>query len=196
MPALSTRPDEPSADQQMYWQEFLQLKTNALYIRNYRNSVGSWVTVTATVRAIASSGSIAAWVVFRDHARIWASIIALSQLADALRNVFPFARRRKVLSAWTRALDRLFILAQRDWEDIAAGRSDDLKTRKLLHQLRLNQQKLEHRFAPDGLDRKEALVLAAEAETVRYSEARYNTEEVQGVGDGESSERKGQLGPG
>lgn len=158
--------EQPSYEQRMYWQEFVKLKSDAYYVRDYRNSLGRWVTATATIRAIASSGSIAAWVIWRRYAFIWASIIALSQLADALKDVFPFYKRRAALSRWVRQLDRMFVFAQRDWEDIAGSRCTEQQIRKLLHQLRSRKQKLEAKSIPDGLTRKESILQDAEAEAV------------------------------
>jgi hypothetical protein len=167
--------DQPSYEQQMYWQEFVQLKADACYIRDYRNSLSRWVTATATIRAIASSGSIAAWVIWRQYAFIWGSIIALSQVTDALKDVFPFYKRRAALSRWVRQLDRMFVFAQRDWEDIAGGRCTQQQIRKLLHQLRSRKQRLEAKSIPDGLVPKELFLQNAEAEAVRYFTSFYGS---------------------
>jgi hypothetical protein len=48
--------DQPSSEQQMYWQEFVQLKTGACYIRDYRNDIGRWVTAIATIRCLRAKG--------------------------------------------------------------------------------------------------------------------------------------------
>lgn len=181
MPANSDQPTpEPSPEQQDFLQELLQLKIAACYVRDYRNSLNRWVTSTAVVRAIAASGSIALWAVWQKYAFLWASIIAASQLADALRDVFPFSKRRKALSAWVRQLDRLFIFAQRDWADIAAGRCTEKQLCKLLHTLRSRKQTLEARYVPDGLVKKQSLFEAAERETVAYFATRYNTIQLKG----------------
>jgi len=167
--------DQPSYEQQMYWQEFVQLKADAFYIREYRNSLSRWVTATAVIRAVASSGSIAAWVIWKRFAFIWAAIIALSQLADVLKDVFPFYKRRAALSRWVRQLDRMFVFAQRDWEDIAGGRCTEQQIRKLLHQLRSRKQTLESKCIPNGLSRKPDILQIAEAEAIRYFTSRYGS---------------------
>ncbi len=99
----------PSIEQDLYWQEFTQLKLDACYVRDYRDSIAKWETGVAIVRAITSSASIGAWVVWRDYAFVWASLIAASQVADALRDVFPFRKRRQALSGWSNALNRLLL---------------------------------------------------------------------------------------
>lgn len=65
---------------------------------------------------------IAAWVVWKDWPFIWAGIIAASQLLDATKHIFPFARHHKAASDLTVALELLCIDAEVEWESIYAGR--------------------------------------------------------------------------
>jgi len=81
------------------------LKADASYIRLYRDSQGSWVTGLGALKAIASSTGIAAWVVWREYAFAWGAIIAAAQVADALKDVFPFAKKHKAASAHSMTLD-------------------------------------------------------------------------------------------
>lgn len=167
----------PSVEQSIYWEEFQQLKLACCYVRDYRNSIGKSETTVAAIRAIASSASIAAWAVWRRYAVVWASFIAASQVVDALRDVFPFRRRRQALSRWSNALNRQWVDAQRDWDNIYAGKVPDKKIRFLTHQLRLKMQRYEARCIPDGLVRKDDLFLAAEAEMAAFFQKRYSVNE-------------------
>jgi hypothetical protein len=148
----------------MFWQELNDLKVACFYVREYRNSLNKWVTGVATLRAISSSVSIAAWAIWQKHALIWGSIIALSQVADALKDVFPFAKRKTVLSRWSRTLDALFVNAQRDWDQIAGGRCTNPQIRVLLHRLRTKRNKAEARYIPEGLSHRPQLYARAEQE--------------------------------
>jgi len=167
----------PSAEQDTYWEEFQQLKLAACYVRDYRNSIGKSETTVAAIRAIASSASIAAWAVWRRYAIVWASFIAASQVVDALRDVFPFGRRRRALSRWSNALNRLWVDAQRDWDNISSGKVSNKKISSLTHQLRLKMQRYEAKYIPDGLSRKEDLFLAAQSEMATFFRKRYSIEE-------------------
>lgn len=164
---------EPSSEQLSYWREFVQLKIDAYYVRDYRNSLGLSERRVAAIRAIASSASIGAWAIWKQYALVWALLIAASQVADALKDVFPFRRKRQALSKWCNALNNLFVLAQRDWDDISRGNLTDEQIRKLTHQLRLKKQKLEARYIPDGLPEKEKLFQRAENQVVKFFQARY-----------------------
>jgi len=164
----------PSIEQDLYWQEFTQLKLDACYVRDYRDSIAKWETGVAIVRAVTSSASIGAWVVWRDYAFVWAGLIAASQVADALRDVFPFRKRRQALSGWSNALNRLFVDAQRDWDGISAGSLSNAKISGLTHQLRKAMQAYEQTYMPDGLPRKQQLFDAAQAEMETFFRTRYS----------------------
>jgi hypothetical protein len=52
--------------QNLYWNQMIELKVAAENMRRYRDEIGKWVTSLGTLRAIASSGAIAAWVIWKD----------------------------------------------------------------------------------------------------------------------------------
>lgn len=70
----------------------IELKVAAEYMRGYRDETGKRVAALGTLKAIASSGGIAGWVIWKEHAFVWGAIIAASQLTDALKEVFPFTK--------------------------------------------------------------------------------------------------------
>ncbi len=86
---MSENPTSVHRQQQLYWTQMIELKVAASYIRHYRDYLGKWVTGLGTLRAIASSGSIAAWALWKEYAFVWGTIIAASQVVDALKDVFP-----------------------------------------------------------------------------------------------------------
>ena len=165
--------DNPNQAQDAFWNEFVQLKADVSYVRAYRDELGRYVTGVATVRAIASSASIGAWVIWKQYAFLWATLIALAQVSDALKNVFPFAKRRAALSRWVRKLDLLFVASQKDWDDIAAGILTEEQIRKIVHRLRMTKLNAEAKYIPDGLSRREDLFRSAEMEAIRFFQVKY-----------------------
>ena len=164
---------DPHRQQQLYWNEMINLKADASYIRLYRDSLGKWVTGLAALKAIASCGGIAAWVVWRQYAFAWGAIIATSQLADALKDVFPFAKEHKAASAHAMTLDGLFIDVQLEWENIFSGRYSDEEIMNRLHKLRKMQLDALRQNFPDGLPARDALLAEAKQEAETYFTATY-----------------------
>jgi hypothetical protein len=168
---------EPVSDlhrqQWLYWNEMIDLKSEASYIRLYRDSLGKWVTSIGALKAIASCGGIAAWVVWKEYAFVWGAIIAASQVADALKDVFPFAKKHKAASVYSMTIDNLFNDVQLEWENIFSGQYSDEEIMKRLHQLRkLRLDALQHNF-PDGLAAQNKLAVQAKQVAEDYFETTY-----------------------
>jgi hypothetical protein len=165
----------PSATpiKQQYWNELTDLKGDAAYIRLYLDSLGRWVAALGTLKAVASSAGIAAWVIWREFEFVWGAIIAASQLADALKEVFPFVRRHKAACDYAMKLDNLFIDVQFEWENIDSGRHSAIEVRKRLHQLRKLRKETEQRYFPDGLATREDFKVQARQEVGEYFKSTY-----------------------
>jgi hypothetical protein len=69
---------------EVYWRQLIHLKTDSVYTRLYRDNRATWVTRLGILKAVASSGGIGLWVIWKEYAFVWATIIAASQVADAL----------------------------------------------------------------------------------------------------------------
>jgi hypothetical protein len=160
--------------QQLYWAQMVELKVAACYIRRYRDRLARWVTGLGTLRAIASSGGIAAWALWKEYAFWWAAVIAASQVVDALRDVFPFTRRHKAASEHTITLDSIFIDAQLEWENIFSGRYTDEQTMNRRHKLMKLQHDAGRISFPEGLATQESLFAQAQQEARSYFEATYH----------------------
>jgi hypothetical protein len=152
----------------------IELKVAIGYIRRYRDSLGRWVSGLGTLRAIASSGSIAAWALWKEYALLWGAIIAISQVVDALKDVFPFTKKHKAASVHTITLAAMFIDAQLEWENIFSGRYTDDQIMKLRHKLMKLQHDAERVNFPDGLALRESLFTQAEHDAKEYFKSTYN----------------------
>jgi hypothetical protein len=166
----------PHRQQQLYWAQMVELKVAACYIRRYRDYLGKRVAALGTLRAIASSGSIAAWALWKEYAFVWGAIIAASQVADALRDIFPFTKKHKAASEHTVTLNSIFIDAQLEWENIFAGRysGDQIMNRR--HKLMKLQHDAERTSFPDGLATRIPLFAQAQQEAKSYFEKTYNVD--------------------
>ncbi|HEV2646559.1 MAG TPA: hypothetical protein VGU46_09365 [Acidobacteriaceae bacterium] len=162
--------------QRQYWEEMVKLKAANLYICSYRDYLGHWVTTVATIRAIASSLSIAGWAIWHNLSFIWASIIAASQVADALKDVFPIAKKNKAASDLSGVLENLFIDAQLEWDSIFSGKYTDDQISTRLHKLRSLRLQAEHRNFPGGLSVRSKLQAQARTGATIYFQETYGVE--------------------
>ena len=146
----------------------VELKVAVEYMRRYRDHAGKRVRTLATLKAIASSCVIAAWAIWREHAFVWGAIIAASQLADALKEAFPFTKIHRAASEHTISLDSMFIDALLEWENIFSGKYSDEQISNRRHKLMKLQHDAERKSFPTGLPVEEKLFAAAQLEAKDY----------------------------
>lgn len=160
---------------EQYWQTMTELKFAACYIRLYRNYLSRWVMYLGILKAVASSVGIAGWAIWTKYGFIWGAIIAAAQVTDALKDVFPFAKRHKAASELTSTYDNLFIDVQLEWESILSGRFTDDQISSRLHKLRKLRLEAEWRNFPEGLAEKPELVKEAKEHAQDYFAKSYPT---------------------
>lgn len=160
----------------LYWKQLQQLKAACVCSRLYRNQLGWRVRIVEIVKAVGSSGGVAGWLVFKEYPFLWTGIIAASQLLDALKHVFPFAKTHKAASDLTVALEVIYIDAEEEWEGIFAGKvADDaiVKRRTRLRKLQLAE---ERRHFPEGVEFPPKLIALANDEAEAYFRLTYSEE--------------------
>lgn len=72
--------------------------------------------------ALASSGSIAAWAIWKDFPLLWSSIIAISQVITTLKPFFPYYKVAKELNTRCLKMDLINIELERLWNKIQRGK--------------------------------------------------------------------------
>jgi hypothetical protein len=175
---MSTGPN-PRRQPDLYWKQMEQLKAASVCIRLIRNRLARWVRGVELVRALASSGSIAAWAWWKDYPLVWGGIIAAAQVLDATKQVFPFTRTHKAASDLTVALELLFIDTQLEWERIYTGRVPEEAIMDRCAKLRKLQLEAERKHFPEGFRPSQKLIQLATEETRDYFLLMYPEDQAQ-----------------
>lgn len=92
--------------------------------------------------AIVSNGSIAAWVIWSKAQFIWASIIALSQLVNAVKPYLPYQRRIRNLESLKIELTELLLQMEAKWYKV----SDNQLTDEEIHSLTINMKQRKYQL--------------------------------------------------
>jgi hypothetical protein len=145
----------------LYWREMKRLKDAAVGIRLSRNHLGRRVRAVELVKAIASSGGIAGWVVWRAVPFLWAGIIVAAQVLDALEPVLRFAAQYRAASQLTVALELLFLDAEDEWERIRAGTMTTEAIGVSLSRLKKRHADAAHKLYPEWYEPSGALLARA-----------------------------------
>ena len=162
------------ADRERFLAEFVQLKADSCYIRDYRDYYGKWVTGISVLRAVTSLASVGGWLTVSHLAWLWATLLVAAQLAEALQGTFPFAKKRLALSRWCRKLDELVVTAQGTWDEIESRKMNGVQIRKALRLLRVQKNKAQAKAVPNGLPKRNVLFAQALAETASFFAHRYD----------------------
>jgi hypothetical protein len=123
--------------QAQYWNEIVQLKAHVYYLGYHCRSADRWDFWVKVILAFSSSSSIAGWALWNDYSFVWAAIIAVSQVINAIKQLLPFEKRRKALTQVGHELSNLFTKAETDWYYVANGSL----TEEDIHLKRMSLQK-------------------------------------------------------
>lgn len=107
--------------QVQYWVELQNLRAHVLYLELYQIRSESMERCISIVLAVASSGSIAGWIIWKEYAFAWGLFIALSQVISVVYRYLPFKARIQPLSTAAVELSILADEAERGWFDVAQG---------------------------------------------------------------------------
>jgi hypothetical protein len=156
--------------QELYLSEVLQLIAEREYMRRYRVILAKRVTWFGAVRAIASSGAIATWAVWKSYPMVWGGVIAATQVADALKGIFPFTARHKAANDLVASLEALLIEVLHEAEAVHAGELTDTEIRERRRRMMKTRHEASLKYFPtaDLPERKDINALAQEAAVMYY----------------------------
>lgn len=117
--------------QEKYWRELDQLKVHVFYLERYLEKTSLIDRNISMFLAIASSSSIASWVIWQNYSFIWAAVIAASQAINAIKTFLPYAKRLKSLQGITNDLESLFLSMENKWFDVSEGKLSEEEIHKL-----------------------------------------------------------------
>ena len=149
-------------EQEFYWGQLVELKALSFVVRRYRDDQAWWVRCIGIIKALATSGTIAGWAIWKDYAFVWGIILALSQLLDALKDFIPQAKHLQNASELLAVVEAMFIDARFEWNAIYNGLVPAPEIMAKWQKLAKMQLEAERKYFPDGISlpkNEEALAL-------------------------------------
>jgi hypothetical protein len=157
-----------TAQQLRFWNELAQLRGQLEFLCLLQRECERIDRSLKMFLAIAASGSIAAWAIWRDFAMAWGGIIATSQLINAIKPYLPFDKRIGIVSSLTSKLESLFVRWEGTWQQVADGElsereiSDKITEMKKL-KLEIEESCLKNDTLPNKPKLEEAAAIKAQA---------------------------------
>jgi hypothetical protein len=158
-----------SAQQRRFWNELTHLRVHAYYLNEYYEKSNKYDRIISSFLALASSSSIAGWVIWNQIGFIWAFIIAISQAIHAIKQYLPFKKRMASLSKLMDLMDRLYIFAESRWYEVSEGKLSDEEINKLITKIKMAKCRYTNKIMNDcSLPTDKYLLTVAEQMTYDY----------------------------
>lgn len=132
--------------QKRYWREMDQLKVHSLYLGEYLQSTTKIDRGINIFLAITSSSSICGWAIFKEYAFVWGSLIAVSQLINAIKTYLPYSNRLKSLRGITNEIDALCIAMETKWFDVSEGKLESVDIHSIQMTIKNKKREIEHKY--------------------------------------------------
>ncbi len=164
---------------QQYWKQMTELKGHIYYLQHYAADLDWWDNTINIVLAVASNGSIAAWVVWKEWVYVWPVVIAISQLMTAVRPFFPFKQRQRMIMGLRDAFQIIFLDMEDDWCDVSRGQLTEQELHNHIKKYKCKINKAEQEHLKDHLlpKRPKGKIDEARKEADTYFRYYYETQE-------------------
>jgi hypothetical protein len=155
-------------EQQTYWNQLVLVKVVGCYVRRYRDEQARWINWIGIFKAIVTSSTIGAWVIWKDYAFVWAVLIGIVQLLDAAKDYIPQTKHRRNASEFVSALENIIIDARFEWHSIFTGQRSAAEIMERWRTLAKLLNETETKHFPDGLPVKPYRQRLAEEDAKAY----------------------------
>ncbi len=157
--------------QKKYWEDLVQLRFQLFYLEEYLSQsyrYDSWINI---IMAIASSSSIAAWVIWNELKFLWSLIIATSQVINAVKVYLPFNKRTKYINLLYSQLTELFYEYDYNWLKVSGGEITEEEINDMIFEMRKKKQKIhDEHLLNNNLPQKKKLKEIADTRLKQYFE--------------------------
>lgn len=124
-----------------YWQCFTDLKRDALYVDLYLRRTENIDRYMNMFLAATSSSSVGAWAVWQKHELVWGTLIAASQVLNAVKSYIPYSKRLRNLAGLSPDINALALVAESDWFKVCRGELDEAEINNM--HIRLKKKSLD-----------------------------------------------------
>lgn len=154
--------------QEAYWQQLVTCKIVSCYVKLYRDGQSKWINGTGIFKAVATSGTIGAWAIWKEYAFVWGIVLAAAQVLDAIKEYIPQTKGRRVASEFVQAMESLIIDARFEWFSVFNGEFTAAEIMDRWRKVAKLMNEIEIKHFPDGLPADEKRQKVAEKEAQAY----------------------------
>lgn len=143
--------------QETYWGQLVLLKVVACYVRRYRDEQAWWINRIGLFKAVVTSGTIGAWVIWKDYALVWGVLLGATQILDTAKDYLPQTKNRRNANEFVGVIESVIIDARFEWFSIFAGEYQANEIMDRWRKLAKLLNETEGKYFPDGIPADPAL---------------------------------------
>lgn len=129
-----------------YWNNLINVRFQAFYFERYATFIECLDKGSAIFLALASSTSVGAWLVWKEHTAVWASVIGVSQVLIVVKPYLPFLRKASDYTRCALALENLYNTLEKTWFE-CDRENEAVDFERALAQLRAKKLTLDTHFS-------------------------------------------------
>jgi hypothetical protein len=162
------------SEQNRYWQYFVETYGHSRYLHKYYEKCERIDRAISIFMAIATNGSVAGWLIWKHVAWVWAVVIAVSQLINAVKGLLPYSKRKELLRDASQSYAQLVTGIEGDWHSVKSGSLSEAKISKRILKFKTKQDGIENKIFQKGiLPEEKRLLSEAKEDTKNHFKRHY-----------------------
>lgn len=105
-----------------FWNSLDELKQHCFYIYRYKEDLEKHNRNMNMFLAFVSNSSIGAWIIWQELDWLWAAMVAISQVINAVRPYLATENRLKALRSIYPEMESIFLKYENQWYAVSEGR--------------------------------------------------------------------------
>ncbi|MDZ4198433.1 MAG: hypothetical protein U1E27_04015 [Kiritimatiellia bacterium] len=141
------------------------IKFKAFYCSRCSSLAGTCGRAYSFFLAFASTGSVAAWAIWRQHSAVWAIIVAVAQVFHIAKPYIPFLGKETDFLVMSFDFERLYLQYERLWYDFEGDRIQADEAEVIFYQYREREIEIEQTHKSSSCPEIGFLIRKAQRET-------------------------------
>lgn len=147
----------------------VQIKARLFYLDMYEENFYKLDKYINMFSAVASSSSIAAWVIWQQLSFLWSIIIAISQVFNAIKIFLPYSTKRRVTISFLEDLKLLYNKIEYNWFKVSDGEMTEEEINEMLFTFKDEYTDIENKnLKEETLPENEKFMKIAAQKTDQY----------------------------
>lgn len=137
--------------QNRYWNYMKQVKFVIDYLDLWSENLYRKDMSIKVFSAIMSSSSIAAWAIWQKYAFLWALLIAILQVINAVKAYIPYGTTLKNIASSQKNMKLLYNKMEHNWFQVQSGVLSEAQINEMLYDYKNEYVEIENEIFKDGV---------------------------------------------